>query len=165
MLTSLLDIIAEDIDGNSISLQEYQGKVLLIVNVASRCGYTDQYQDLQALHELYHPQGLAILAFPANNFLWQEPGSNEQIKDFCQSHFNVGFDLFAKVSVRGRRQCDLYRFLTSRETNPEFGGWIKWNFTKFLIDRTGQVRARFEPRIKPTDARLIEVLEALLLIE
>jgi glutathione peroxidase len=165
MLTSLLEINVEDIDGKRTSLQEYQGKVLLIVNVASRCGFTNQYADLQTLHERYHARGLAILAFPANNFLWQEPGSNEQIKDFCQSHYSVGFDLFAKVSVGGRRQCDLYRFLTSRESNPEFGGRIKWNFTKFLIDRTGQVRARFEPRIKPTDARLIEVLEALLLIE
>jgi glutathione peroxidase len=143
-------------------LKKYRGKVLLIVNVASKCGLTPQYAGLQKLHEQYADRGLAILGFPANNFLRQEPGTNAQIKEFCSTKYGVGFDMFAKVSVKGHDKCELYGFLTNKQSNPEFGGELKWNFTKFLVDREGRVIGRFEPRVKPGDPEVVHAIKAAL---
>ena len=159
---SVLAFTVKDIDGNDVPLDRYLGKVVLIVNVASKCGLTPQYEELQRLHQQYANAGLAILGFPANNFLGQEPGSNAEIKQFCQRKYNAEFDMFAKVSVKGRDKCELYRYLTSKEHNPEFGGELKWNFTKFLLDREGKVIARFEPRTRPRDPQVIAAIEAAL---
>jgi len=123
---------------------------------------TPQYEGLQKLHEQYADRGLSILGFPANNFLRQEPGTNAQIKEFCSTKYGVGFDMFAKVSVKGRDKCELYGFLTSKQSNPEFGGELKWNFMKFLVDREGQVIGRFEPRVKPEDPKVLQAIEAAL---
>lgn len=146
---SVYDFEVKSIDGKEVKLSEYKGDVILMVNVASRCGLTPQYKDLQALSEKYKDKGLRVLGFPANNFGAQEPGSNEEIKSFCSSNFNVTFDMFSKVSVKGSDCCPLYQFLTGKDTNGEFAGEIRWNFTKFLIDRDGKVIARFEPKVEP----------------
>jgi glutathione peroxidase len=157
--TSALYFMVKDIDAAEVALSKYRGKVVLIVNVASKCGLTPQYKDLQELHERYAKDGLAILGFPANDFLSQEPGTNTEIKQFCTAKFGVEFDMFAKVVVKGPAKCKLYDFLTSKERNPEFGGKIKWNFTKFLLDRKGQIIARFEPRTRPNDSKVIAAIE------
>jgi glutathione peroxidase len=160
--SSVLDFTVQDIDGNDVALDKYRGKVVLIVNVASKCGFTPQYAELQSLHENYADQGLAILGFPANNFLWQEPGSNDKIKQFCSLTYGVEFDMFAKVSVKGRDKCEVYSYLTSKESNPEFGGEVKWNFTKFLVNREGSVVARFGSRIRPSDPTVTTAIESAL---
>ena len=160
--TSALDFTVKDIDGDDVSLAKYRGKVVLIVNVASKCGFTPQYEDLQGLHEQYAADGLAILGFPANNFLSQEPGTNEEIRQFCTTNYGVEFDMFAKVSVKGRDTSELYRYLTSKKSNPEFGGGIKWNFTKFLLDREGKVIARFGARVRPSDPKVTSAIAAAL---
>lgn len=156
---SVLDFTMKTIDGKDTPLSSYKGNVLLIVNVASKCGLTPQYEQLQALHERYHDKGLRILGFPANNFGAQEPGSNAEIKKFCSKEFQVQFDLFEKVSVKDDDQCELYKFLTSKDKNGEFGGEIKWNFTKFLVDPAGKVIGRFEPRTKPDDPKIVDAIE------
>jgi len=157
-----LDFTVSDIDGHSVPLAKYKGDVVLIVNVASKCGFTPQYKDLQALYDKYRERGLRILGFPANNFKAQEPGSNAEIKEFCQKNFGVTFDMFAKVSVKGDDICPLYKFLTSEQSNPGHGGEIAWNFTKFLVGRDGRVVARFEPKVKPTDEVVTRAVEAAL---
>ena len=157
-----LDFAVQNIDGKRIELSEYRGKVVLMVNVASKCGLTPQYEQFQQLHERYAGKGLRILAFPANNFGGQEPGTNEQIKQFCKANYDVGFDLFAKVSVKGEDCCELYKFLTSPKKNGKLGGPIRWNFTKFLIGRDGKVAERFEPRTKPDAPEVVKALEAAL---
>ena len=159
---SALDFAVKRIDGEDVKLEKYRGQVVLIVNVASRCGLTPQYKDLQKLHERYAEKGLAILGFPANDFGKQEPGTNQEIKEFCTSKFGVAFDMFAKVVVTGEKMCPLYKFLTSAKTNPKHSGPIKWNFTKFLLDREGRIAARFEPRTKPSDEAVIAKIEELL---
>jgi len=159
---SALDFTVKDIDGDDVSLAKYRGQVVQIVNVASKCGFTPQYEDLQRLHEQYAGDGLAILGFPANNFLSQEPGTNEEIKQFCTTNYGVEFDMFAKVSVKGRNMCELYRYLTSKKSNPEFAGGIKWNFTKFLLNREGKVIARFGARVRPSDPKVTSAIEAAL---
>jgi glutathione peroxidase len=156
---SPLDFTMKDIDGREVPLARYKGDVVLIVNVASKCGYTPQYKELQALYEKYAPRGLRILGFPANNFKQQEPGSNAEIREFCQKNYGVTFDLFTKVSVKGDDTCELYKFLTSAEKDPGHGGEIAWNFTKFLVDRDGHVRQRFEPKVKPDDPAVIKAVE------
>ena len=156
---SVLDFTVNDIDGKPVALSKYKGKAMLVVNTASKCGHTPQYAALQKLHEKYGEKGLAILAFPANEFGKQEPGSNEQIKEFCTSKFSVDFDLFSKLIVKGEGQAPLYQLLTSKEANGDFGGEIKWNFTKFLVSREGKVIARFEPKVKPDDAQVVEAIE------
>jgi len=155
-----LNFTMESLTGEEVNLAQYHGDVVLMVNVASKCGLTPQYKQLQALHEEYAEQGLSILGFPANNFGKQEPGTNEQIAAFCEENYGVAFDMFSKVSVKGDDQCALYQYLTSEETNGEFAGEIKWNFTKFLIGRDGKVVARFEPRTKPDSKEVIEAIEA-----
>jgi glutathione peroxidase len=160
--TSVLDFHVKDIEGKDVDLASYKGKVLLIVNTASQCGLTPQYKDLEALYEKYKDQGFAILAFPANEFGKQEPGSNEEIKEFCSTKYKVSFPLFSKIVVKGKGIDPLFGFLTSDETNPKFAGEIKWNFNKFLVNRKGEVIARFEPREKPnTEAAISSIEKAL----
>jgi len=149
----------KDIDGQDVKLKSYRGKVLLIVNVASRCGFTPQYAGLEMLYEKYRAQGLVILGFPANNFLGQEPGTNEEIKSFCSARYNVTFPMFAKISVKGKDQHPLYRYLTDKKTDPEHAGEISWNFSKFLVDRQGRIINRFGTRTTPTDEQLIKAIE------
>ena len=148
------------LDGKDVNLGKYQGKVVLIVNVASKCGLTPQYEQLQALHEKYSEKGLATLGFPCNQFLWQEPGTAEQIQDFCRVNYGVTFDMFAKVNVKGDEACDLYKTLTALDTEPVGPGKISWNFEKFVIGRDGEVVARFSPRTKPDDPAVLKVIEA-----
>lgn len=156
---SPLDFTMKNIDGQDVPLAKYKGNVVLIVNVASQCGLTRQYTKLQALHEKYHERGLRVLGFPANDFMGQEPGSEKEIKKFCADNYNVQFDLFSKVHVKGAEQCELYKFLTSPEKNGEFAGEIDWNFAKFLVDREGKVIARFAAKTKPNDPSVTEAIE------
>jgi glutathione peroxidase len=134
--------------GEEQSLTNYQGKVLLIVNVASKCGFTPQYEGLQKLYEKYHDQGLEILGFPSNQFLSQEPGSNEEIQEFCQINYGVTFPVFGKIDVNGSNADPLYKYLT-KEAKGILGGAIKWNFTKFLVDRDGNIAKRYAPNTEP----------------
>ncbi|MGN6627450.1 MAG: glutathione peroxidase, partial [Tepidisphaeraceae bacterium] len=129
----------KDIDGHDVNLADYKGKVVMIVNVASRCGFTPQYKGLEAIYEKYKDKGFVILGFPANNFKSQEPGSDADIKAFCTAKYNVSFPMFSKISVKGDDKAPLYQFLTQSETAGDFGGEIGWNFTKFLVDRNGQL--------------------------
>jgi glutathione peroxidase len=149
----------KDIDGREVKLSKYRGKVLLIVNVASRCGNTPQYAGLQNIYEKYRKQGLVVLGFPANDFGAQEPGTEAEIKQFCTANYKVTFPMFSKITVKGEGQAPLYRFLTSKETNPEFGGEIEWNFAKFLIGRDGKPVGRFSARTQPEDPKVIEAIE------
>jgi glutathione peroxidase len=139
----MLDFTLDTIDGQAAPLSQYHGKVMMLVNVASRCGLTPQYEALETLYEKYKDKGLVILGFPANNFGSQEPGTNEEIKDFCATRFHVTFPMYAKISVKGGDIHPLYQFLT------QTGGDIQWNFTKFLVGKDGQVIARFEPKVAP----------------
>jgi glutathione peroxidase len=148
------------IDGKPGPLTFYQGKVLLIVNVASQCGYTPQYAGLEALYQKYKDQGLVVLGFPANNFGGQEPGTNDEIKTFCSRKYNVTFPMYAKISVKGGDESPLYRYLVKED--PSHSGEIKWNFTKFLIDRNGKVAQRFEPAVTPEDPQMTSAIEKLL---
>jgi glutathione peroxidase len=143
--------------GQDVDLNRYQGKVLLIVNVASECGYTPQYKGLQALHTKYSQSGLGVLGFPCNQFGHQEPGTSEQIAQFCQRNYGVTFDMFEKVDVNGRNQCDLYKLLTSPDA--KYPGPIEWNFEKFLIARDGTVVGRFGSGVAPESKSLVEAIE------
>jgi glutathione peroxidase len=158
---SLYDFTLPSIDGQPTPLSDYKGKVVLLVNVASRCGFTPQYAALESLYEKYKDQGFVILGFPANNFGGQEPGTNQEIKTFCSTKYNVTFPMFAKISVKGADTAPLYQFLTQR-ANPEVTGDIKWNFTKFLADRNGTVVARFESPVKPDAPEVVGAIEKLL---
>ncbi len=149
----------KDIDGNDVKLKKYKGEVLLIVNTASKCGYTPQYEGLQATFDKYKAQGFKVLGFPANNFGGQEPGTEAEIKEFCTSKYKVTFPMFAKISVKGDDQDPLYKFLTSKETNPDFAGDITWNFNKFLVDRNGKVVARFSSKDKPDSEAVTSAIE------
>ena len=157
---SALDFTVDNNAGQAVNLSDYRGKVVLIVNTASRCGLTPQYEGLEKLYKEHKDDGLAILAFPANEFGGQEPGTNAEIREFCSTKYSVTFDLFAKMVVKGDGISPLYQYLTSSETNPRFPGEIQWNFTKFLISRDGQIVNRFEPAVKPDDAALVAAVEA-----
>ena len=158
-MSALYDFDAARIDGTIERLSAYAGKTLLIVNVASACGYTPQYAGLERLHETYAARGFTVLGFPCNDFGGQEPGTSEQIQAFCSSKFHVTFPLFAKVKAKGPAKSPLYATLT--ESTPEgIRGDIKWNFTKFLVDKHGRVVARFEPKVDPLDAELTRAVEA-----
>jgi glutathione peroxidase len=157
---AVLNFTMKGLDGKDVKLAQYQGKVVLIVNVASECGYTPQYKGLQALHDKYAKEGLVVLGVPANEFGAQEPGSNEQIARFCSTQYGVKFPMLAKVVVKGDGICPLYRHLTSKETDPKFGGDVKWNFTKFLVGRNGQIVKRFEPDVEPDSEPVIKAIEA-----
>jgi len=155
----VLDHTVEDIDGKEVDLSEYKGKVVMLVNVASKCGLTPQYEQLVEIHEKYADQGFTVLGFPANDFLKQEPGTNAEIKEFCSTNFGVDFPMFSKIVVKGEGQNPLYQELTSEEANGELGGEIAWNFTKFLVNKDGEVVARFEPRTKPDAEEVIAKIE------
>jgi len=156
---SIYNFKMNNINGEEVNLEDFQGKVVLIVNVASKCGFTPQYEGLQKIYTDYKDEGFIILGFPANNFLKQEPGNNEEIKTFCQINYGVTFPMFSKISVRGKDIHPLYELLTNKKTNPEFGGKISWNFNKFLINREGEIVNRFGSRVKPESEELIESIE------
>jgi glutathione peroxidase len=154
-----LQFTVKDIDGKEVNLADYKGKVILMVNVASKCGNTPQYKGLEEMYEKYKAQGLVIIGFPANNFGKQEPGSAEQIKEFCSATYHVKFPLMEKISVKGDDKAPLYKFLTEPETNGDFAGEVEWNFGKFLIDRNGAVIARFNPKTKPESPQVVSTVE------
>jgi glutathione peroxidase len=156
--SSIYDFTLPSIDGKPMPLADYKGKVILVVNVASRCGFTPQYTALESIYEKYKDQGFVILGFPANNFGGQEPGTNAEIKTFCSAKYNVTFPLYGKVSVKGDDQTPLYKYLTT-SANPAFTGDIKWNFTKFLVDRKGNVVQRFEPETTPDSPEVVAAIE------
>jgi glutathione peroxidase len=157
--TSVLGFQVKDIDGKAVDLSKYKGEVLLLVNTASQCGYTPQYEGLESVYEKYKSRGFEVLAFPANEFGHQEPGTNAEIKSFCSAKFNVTFPLFSKIVVKGEGIHPLYQFLTSAETNPKFAGPIPWNFSKFLVNRKGEVIARFEPKDAPESPKVTKEIE------
>ncbi len=159
MEKSLYEFTVKNIDGQDVKLDAYKGKVMMIVNVASKCGYTPQYGGLQALYQKNKDRGFIVLGFPANNFMGQEPGTEAEIKEFCSTKYNVTFPMFAKISVVGTDQHPLYNFLTNKTTNPEFGGDISWNFNKFLVDRQGNIVARFGPKDTPEGEPITAAVE------
>jgi glutathione peroxidase len=158
----VLNFKMKSLAGQDVDLSKYQGKVVMMVNTASKCGLTPQYKGLQELHKKYSGQGLAILGFPANDFGKQEPGSDEEIGTFCQKNYGVEFDMFSKVAVTGENKTPLYKYLTSAETNPKFPGEISWNFEKFLIGRNGEIIARFSPKVTPDSPEVVQAIEAAL---
>src|ERR1700681_995464 len=160
--SSVHEFTLDALNGTPAPLANFKGKVLLVVNVASQCGYTYQYEGLQALYAKYKDQGFVIAGFPANNFGGQEPGSNAEIGAFCKSKFGVTFPMYSKISVAGKDKAPLYQFLTDKAANPKTGGEIQWNFTKFLVDRDGKVIARFEPAVEPQSREVVSAVEAAL---
>jgi glutathione peroxidase len=156
---TVYDFTLNSIDGQPAPLAAYKGKVVLLVNVASKCGYTPQYSALESTYEKYKDRGFVIVGIPANNFGAQEPGSNQEIKTFCSSKYHVTFPMMAKVSVKGDEITPLYQFLTDKSSNPRSGGEIKWNFTKFLIGPDGRVISRFEPEITPDSPQVTSAIE------
>lgn len=154
-----LNFTMDSIDGRAIDLSKYQGRVVLMVNVASECGYTPQYAGLQDLHNKYAAKGLNILGFPANEFGAQEPGTNTEIAQFCKQNYGVEFDMFSKIVVKGPGQAALYRYLT---THPKFRGDVAWNFEKFLIGRNGEVIARFKSEVEPLSREMVSAIEGAL---
>jgi glutathione peroxidase len=160
MMASIYDYSAETLDGQTVPLDAYRGKVLLIVNTASQCGFTPQYEGLEKLYLTYGPRGFSVLGFPCNQFGHQEPGSAEEIARFCSLHYDVSFPMFAKIDVNGEHAHPLFRFLKAAKKGIFGTETIKWNFTKFLIDRGGQVTSRFAPKTKP--AQLAQPVERLL---
>jgi glutathione peroxidase len=155
-----LNFRMKTLGGEEADLGKYRGKVVMIVNVASECGLTPQYEQLQALHEKYAKDGLSIVGFPCNQFGQQEPGTAAEIRQFCSTRYGVGFDLFGKIEVNGDGACPLYKYLTSLDAKPKGPGKISWNFEKFILGRNGQVVARFAPRTKPDDPEVLKVLQA-----
>ncbi len=158
-MNNIYDFKMVNIQGDTLKLSEYVGKVLLIVNTASKCGFTYQYEGLEKLYETYKNQGLVILGFPANNFLKQEPGTDKEIASFCQINYGVTFPMFSKISVKGKDMHPLYQYLTSKTTNPEFSGKISWNFNKFLISKEGKIINRFGSKDKPESDKIIQAIE------
>ncbi len=153
---TIYDFVQKDIDGKEVKLDKFSGQVLLVVNVASKCGLTPQYEGLQKLYTDYKDKGLTVLGFPANNFMGQEPGTNEEIKTFCSTKYNVSFPMFSKVSVKGDDIEPLFKWLIANSgRNDE----IEWNFAKFLVGKDGKVIARFGPRTKPDDPEIIQAIE------
>ena len=156
-MNNISDITVKDMDGNDIKLADYKGKVLLIVNVASKCGYTKQYKGLQEIYDKFNEQGFEILAFPCNQFGGQEPGTNEEIAEFCSANFGVTFKLFDKIDVNGNNRSPLYERLTNNQAVEK--GDIKWNFEKFLIAKNGDVVARYSTKVEPTSSQIVSMLE------
>ena len=155
---SIFEFNPANIDGEKTSLSKFKGKVILIVNTASKCGYTPQYEGLQALYEKYGDQGFVVLGFPANNFWGQEPGTDKEIKQFCKVNYEVSFPMFSKVSVKGKDQHPLFTYLTQAK-NPDFTGKIKWNFEKFLIDKEGKLIHRYRSAKKPQNNDITKAIE------
>ena len=161
-MSELYNISVKDIELNSVDLSNYQGKTLLIVNVASKCGFTPQYKDLQSLYEKYRDQGLEVLGFPCNQFGAQEPGSDAEILEFAQSKYQANFPVFSKIDVNGTQACDLYNILKRERADEEGNTDIPWNFAKFLVDGNGQVVGRFSPQTAPEELKeiILEAIEA-----
>ena len=155
-----LNFKMKNIAGKEVDLGQYKGKVMLVVNVASRCGLTPQYVQLEALHEKYGAQGLSVVGFPCNQFGKQEPGTEVEISEFCTKKYNVKFDMMSKIDVNGDEACAFYKHLTALQTQPVGAGKISWNFEKFLIGRNGEVVGRFGPRVKPDAPEVIAAIEA-----
>jgi glutathione peroxidase len=160
-VNSFYDHKVKAIDGKDVALMEYKGKVALVVNTASKCGYTGQYEGLEKLYKTYQTKGLVVLGFPSNDFLSQEPGTNEEIAKFCKFNFGVTFPLFEKNPVKGKEKQPVYQFLTSAYKGKP-SGEVGWNFEKFLVDKSGNVVARFKSSVKPNDSELIKKIEELL---
>ena len=156
---SVYEYSAQDIDGNSVSMDKYEGKVMLIVNTASKCGFTPQYTGLEKLYEEFKDQDFVVLGFPSNQFKEQEPGDDDEIKNFCEVNYGVTFPLFSKVNVNGDEAHDLFKYIR-KETKGLLGDSVKWNFTKFLVDRNGQVVKRFAPQTSPE--KLVDDIKKLL---
>lgn len=156
---NVYEFTLNSIDGQPAPLAAYKGKVVMLVNVASRCGFTPQYAALETAYEKYKDRGFVIIGVPANNFGGQEPGSNQEIKTFCSTKYHVSFPMMSKVSVKGDDKTPLYQFLTDKSTNPETGGDIKWNFTKFLIGPYGRIITRFEPAVTPDSPQVGAAIE------
>jgi len=154
-----LNFKMKSLDGKDVDLSKYEGKVVLMVNVASKCGYTPQYGPLEALHEKYKDQGLVVLGFPCNQFGAQEPGTAEDIEKFCTENYGVTFDMFEKIDVNGEKAAPLYKFLTSKETNPKSPGKVDWNFEKFLIGKDGKIAGRYKSKVSPDDPEFVKVVE------
>jgi glutathione peroxidase len=159
---NIYDFTLDSITGQPVPLAQYKGKVVMLVNVASKCGYTPQYKGLEAVYKKYEAKGLVILGFPANNFMSQEPGTNAEIQSFCSRTYNVTFPMFSKISVKGSDQAPLYQYLTDKKANPTTGGDIGWNFTKFVVDRNGNIVARFDSKVEPESPEVTKALEAAL---
>jgi glutathione peroxidase len=158
----VLQFKTKTLDGKDVDLSQYKGKVLLIVNTASHCGFTPQYKGLEALHEKYGKDGLAVLGFPCNQFGHQEPGTPQQIQDFCTSRYKVTFDLFEKIDVNGPNKAPLYKWLESADATPSDPGPVGWNFEKFLVGRDGKVIARFRSPVRPSDPKFVAAIESAL---
>lgn len=156
---SMYEFTLKDIDGKDVKLDAYKGKAVMIVNTASKCGLTPQYEGLQKLYSEYQDKGFEVLGFPANNFMGQEPGTEKDIKEFCALNYKVSFPMFSKISVKGADQHPFYTFLTNKESNPGFDGDITWNFEKFLTDKNGKVIARFSPKTLPDSPEVIAAIE------
>lgn len=152
---SFYDFTVTDIDGKEFPLASLKGKKVLVVNVASKCGFTPQYKELEELYEKYGPEKFVIIGFPANNFLWQEPGSNEEIKQFCSLKYNVTFPMMAKISVKGKDQAPLYKWLTEKKENGVQDAPVQWNFQKFLIDENGNWAGVASPKTLPTSEEIV----------
>jgi glutathione peroxidase len=157
---AVLNFKMKSLGGKEVDLSKYQGKVVLMVNVASKCGATPQYTPLQELHEKYKDQGLVVLGFPCNQFGAQEPGTATEIEEFCTENYGVTFDMFEKIDVNGEKAAPLYKYLTSKETNPDSPGKINWNFEKFLISRDGKIVSRFKTQISPDEPEVVKAIEA-----
>ena len=157
---AVLDVKMKTLEGKEIDLSQYKGKVVLFVNVASKCGLTPQYKQLEALHEKYGKDGLAVVGVPSNQFGSQEPGTAEEIREFCDSKFGVKFDLLEKVDVNGENQAELYKRLTNKESGAAFPGPISWNFEKFLVGRDGKVVGRFPSKVEPMSDELTKAIKA-----
>lgn len=155
---TVYDFKVNDIDGKPVKLSKFKGKVIMVVNTASQCGNTPQYASLQTLYEENKDKGFVVLAFPANEFGKQEPGTDQEIKEFCTSRFHVTFPVFSKIVVKGEGQHPLYQYLTSKTTNPKFGGDVEWNFAKFLINRKGEVIARFPAGLDPLKPEVVDAV-------
>ena len=156
---SMYEFTLKDIDGKDVKLDAYQGKAVMIVNTASKCGLTPQYEGLQKIYDKYKDQGFVVLGFPANNFMGQEPGTEKEIKEFCTLKYDVDFPMFSKISVKGADQHPFYTFLTNKESNPGFGGDVTWNFEKFLADKNGKIVARFSPKTLPDAPEVVAAIE------
>lgn len=156
---SMYEFTMKDIDGTDVKLNKYKGDVVMIVNTASQCGYTPQYEGLEKIYEKYKEKGFVILGFPANNFGGQEPGAEKEIKEFCTLKYHVTFPMFSKISVKGEDQHPLYAYLTGKETDPQFAGDITWNFNKFLVDKKGNVVARFSSKDTPESDAVTGAIE------
>ena len=160
--SDIYKIEVKDIDGNIFKMEKFKGKTILIVNTASKCGYTPQYEGLEKLFINYKDKNFVILGFPSNDFLWQEPASEREIKEFCTLNYGVTFPMFSKIEVWGKGQHPLYKFLSEKNSNPKFYGKINWNFNKFLIDKNGKIINRFGSKVEPLSKEITEAIETIL---